>query len=250
MPAPSAARTARARVREEMTGEILSVARDHLARDGAAALSLRSIARDLGMAPSALYRYFDGRDALLSALILAAYESLAECAEEAADQAARHEESDVHRFAHVPRAIRRWALDRPYEWGLIFGTPVPGYEAPEDTVVPYARTAAAMVGPVAQAARAGRLDPARDTAPVSVELAEAVAPVTEGLFPGTSPEVVVLAVQAWTTMIGAVSLEVFGHWRKTILDPDLYFERTIADLAASVGLGERLAGIGSAQPGL
>ena len=73
----SLARTARERVREEMRSEILAVARAHLAREGAAALSLRSIARDLEMAPSALYRYFDGRDALLSALILDAYEALA-----------------------------------------------------------------------------------------------------------------------------------------------------------------------------
>ena len=84
----SAPRTARERVREEMTAEILAVAGAHVARDGAAALSLRSIARDLGMAPSALYRYFDGRDALLSALILAAYEALAAEAERAADAAA------------------------------------------------------------------------------------------------------------------------------------------------------------------
>ena len=248
MPATSAPRTVRERVREEMTGEILCVARDHLARDGAAALSLRSIARDLGMAPSALYRYFDGRNALLSALILAAYESLAQCAEEAADGAARQEESDFARFAHVPRAIRGWALARPYEWGLIFGTPVPGYEAPEDTVVPYARIAAATVRPVLEAQRAGRLSPVQHSAAVSAQLADAVAPVTEGLFPGTPPEIVVSSVQAWTTLIGAVSLEVFGHWRNTILDPDLYFERTVADLAASVGLS-RLAGTASAQPG-
>jgi AcrR family transcriptional regulator len=240
MPATSTSRTARERVREEMTGEILTVARDHLARDGAAALSLRSIARDLGMAPSALYRYFDGRNALLSALILAAYESLAQCAEEAADQAARHEESDFERFARVPRAIRRWALARPYEWGLIFGTPVPGYEAPEDTVGPYARTAGATVRAVVEAEQAGRLSSVRDTAAVSAELAEAVTPVSEALFPGAPPETVVSAIEAWTTMIGAVSLEVFGHWRNTILDPDLYFERTIADLADSVGLS-RLA---------
>jgi AcrR family transcriptional regulator len=219
-----------------MTGEILAVARSHLARDGATALSLRSIARDLGMAPSALYRYFDGRDALLSALILAAYESLAQCAEEAADQAARHERADDERFAQVPRAIRRWALARPYEWGLIFGTPVPGYDAPEDTVAPYARTAAATVRPIVDARRAGRLPRDGRRGPVSSELAEAVAPVTEGLFPGTPPDIVVLAVQAWTTMIGAISLEVFGHWRNTILDPELYFERTVSDLAASFGL--------------
>src|SRR5580698_9719237 len=83
----SAPRSARERVREEMTAEILAVAGQHVARDGAAALSLRSIARDLGMAPSALYRYFDGRDALLSALILGAYEALASEAERAADRA-------------------------------------------------------------------------------------------------------------------------------------------------------------------
>src|SRR5271154_5187009 len=89
----SAPRTARERVREEMTAEILAVAGAHVARDGAAALSLRSIARDLGMAPSALYRYFDGRDALLSALILAASEALAseaESAAAAADEGAGH----------------------------------------------------------------------------------------------------------------------------------------------------------------
>jgi AcrR family transcriptional regulator len=237
MATTSAPRTARERVREEMTGEILAVARDHLARDGASALSLRSIARDLGMAPSALYRYFDGRDALLSALILAAYESLAECAETAAARAAGSGASDVERFAQVPRALRRWALERPHEWGLIFGTPVPGYEAPEDTVVPYARTAAATVRPVVEAEQTGRLHRAGPPAPVSTELAQAVAPVTEVLFPGMPAENVVLVVQAWTTMIGAISLEVFGHWRGAILDPGLYFERTMADIAASLGLG-------------
>ena len=77
----------------------------------------------------------------------------------------------------------------------------------------------------------------RDGAPVSDELAAAVAPITEGLFPGLPAEIVVPAVQAWTTMIGAISLEVFGHWRATIHQPELYFERTIADLARSVGLG-------------
>jgi len=236
MPATSAPRTARERVREEMTGEILAVARQQLARDGGAALSLRSIARDLGMAPSALYRYFDGRDALLSALILAAYESLAECAEAAADRAGRGAASDAARFAEVPRAIRLWALERPHEWGLVFGTPVPGYQAPEDTVVPYARMAAAMVRPIVEAERAGRLRLPGHGAPVSDELAAAVAPITEALFADVPAENVVLAVQAWTTVIGAISLEVFGHWRATIHEPALYFERTIADLARAVGL--------------
>ena len=223
------------------------MARDHLACDGAAALSLRPIARDLGLAPSALYRYFDGRDALLSALILAAYESLAQCAEEAADQAARQEESDSERFAHVPRAIRRWALARPYEWGHIRDarSGLRGARGHRGPLRPHRRRhgAPGRRGQVGGTPRRGP-PPCAGVRPA----AAAVAPVTEGLFPGTPAEVVVVAVQAWTTMIGAVSLEVFGHWRRTILDPDLYFERTVADLAAAVGLGERLAGTVSAQP--
>jgi AcrR family transcriptional regulator len=219
-----------------MTAEILAVARRHLAADGAAALSLRSIARDLDMAPSALYRYFDGRDALLSALILAAYESLADEAEGAAAAAATRGGADAERWLAVPRAIRAWALAHPHEWGLIFGTPVPGYEAPVDTVEPYARVAAAMVRPVVEAKAAGRLRMDRHGAAVSEALRLAVAPVRDGLFPGMPVPKVMLAIQTWTTIVGTISLEVFGHWRNTILDPAEYFEATIRDVATSIGL--------------
>ena len=120
----------------------------------------------------------------------------------------------------MPRAIRSWALAHPHEWGLIFGTPVPGYEAPEDTVEPYTRVAAAMVRPLVEARAAGRLRAGpRPARPVSDELRDAVAPVTDGLLPGMPVEKVVLAIEAWTTIVGVISLEVFGHWRNTILDP-------------------------------
>ena len=252
----SAPRTARERVREEMTAEILAVARQHVAREGAASLSLRSIARDLEMAPSALYRYFDGRDALLSALILTAYESLADEAERAADEAARAADEaeraadeatraaeeappagggDAERWLAVPRSLRAWALAHPHEWGLIFGTPVPGYEAPEDTVEPYERVAAAMVRPLVAAGAAARLHTG-PLPPVPAELGDAVAPVAEALLPGLPLGTVVLAVGAWTTIVGVISLEVFGHWRNTILDPAEFFEATMRNLARSLGL--------------
>jgi AcrR family transcriptional regulator len=236
MAAPRTARTARERVRDEMTAEILAVARAHVAEEGAAALSLRSVARDLEMAPSALYRYFDGRDALLSALIMAAYEALAAEAERAADRAQRGEASDADRWREVPRAMRQWALGHPHEWGLIFGTPVPGYEAPMDTVEPYARVAAAMVRPVVEAKEAGRLRMDRPERAVDAALREAVAPVAEALFTDMPVAKVVLAVQAWTTVVGVISLEVFGHWRNTILDPEAFFEATIRDVAEGIGL--------------
>ncbi len=223
-----------------MTAEILAVAGAHVAREGAAALSLRSIARDLGMAPSALYRYFDGRDALLSALILAAYEALAAEAEQAADRAESEgpdgPPGDAGRWVAVPRALRRWALGHPHEWGLIFGTPVPGYEAPEDTVEPYARVAAALVRPLVAAQEAGRLRSDDRPRPVSDELRAAVEPVSQGLLPGMPVETVVRALEAWTTIVGLISLEVFGHWRNTVLEPELLFEAAIGQMADGIGL--------------
>jgi AcrR family transcriptional regulator len=230
----SAPKTARDRVRDEVTREILETARTHLARDGAAALALRSIARDLGMAPSALYRYFNGRDALLSALILGAYESLADAAQQAAESA-QEQGPDAVRWLAVPRAMRVWALDHPHEWGLIFGSPVPGYEAPQETVVPYARLATALVQPLVEAQNQGRLNPS--TLVVGPEVTAALAPVIEGLLPEADPATVTLAMGAWTTLIGSISLELFGHWRHTILDPELFFEVTMADLAAHLGMG-------------
>jgi AcrR family transcriptional regulator len=221
-----------------MTAEILAVAREHLAKEGAAALSLRSVARDLELAPSALYRYFDGRDALLSALIISAYESLAAEAERAADQAQVTGTTDLERWLEVPRAARRWALERPHEWALIFGTPVPGYEAPEDTVEPYARAAGALARAVAEAQSAGRLR-SGDSTGVGTdtdELRQSLAPVAEGLSLDLPVPVMVRFVQAWATVIGIISLEIFGHWRNTVLDPEAFFEAAVRNLAADLGL--------------
>jgi AcrR family transcriptional regulator len=217
-----------------MSSEILTVARAQLAQNGAAALSLRSIARQLEMAPSALYRYYPGRDALLSALILSAYGSLADTAERASQVAYAAGGRDAERWAAVPRAMRQWALAHPHEWGLIFGTPVPGYRAPEDTVVPYGRVAVALVRPVVEARAAGRLAALTPIGDATLRLA--VAPVTDALFPDMPTAMVVATLQAWTTLVGAISLELFGHWRNTVHDPERFFEQTLGALASSVGL--------------
>ena len=122
----------RERNRVELTAAILDSARDQLAGGGASALSLRAIARELGMASSAIYRYFPSRDALLTQLIIDAYNSLA-------DHVSEHETSvprtRLHRrFRAIGRAVRSWALANEHEYALIYGTPVPGYQAPPDTI--------------------------------------------------------------------------------------------------------------------
>src|SRR5262249_39240809 len=126
----------RARVRAEMTEEIKSIARRHLASDGAN-LSLRAVARDLGVVSSAIYRYFASRDDLLTALIIDAYNSIGEAVERA-DAAQPHDDL-LGRWLAVAHAVRDWALAQPHEYALIYGSPVPGYQAPQDTVGPATR---------------------------------------------------------------------------------------------------------------
>ena len=130
----NASRTARERARAELTREIKDEARRQLAAAGAARLSLRSVARALGLVSSALYRYYPSRDDLLTALIIDAYEDLGKAADAAADGT-----DPRSRWMSVCHATRRWALDHPHEYALIYGSPVPGYRAPQATVPAAAR---------------------------------------------------------------------------------------------------------------
>ena len=149
----------RERVEHEVVGEITAEARRQLAVHGASSLSLRAVARELGMVSSGIYRYFASRDELLTALIIEAYDSLGQQAEEAARRSAG--DSPADRWCAVARAVRAWAIANPHEYALVYGTPVPGYEAPEDTVDPASRSALAMIGIAVDAHRTGHVVTAR-----------------------------------------------------------------------------------------
>src|SRR4051812_33029885 len=156
------ANSIRARVRAEMTDEIKELARRHLATDGAN-LSLRAVARDLGMVSSAIYRYFPSRDDLLTALILDAYNALGNNVEKAV--AAVPSGAHVVRWLAAAGAVRDWAVERPHEYALIYGSPVPGYQAPEDTVAAGTRAVTVLGGILQDANAAGALRPNDDPPP-------------------------------------------------------------------------------------
>src|SRR3712207_6501458 len=163
--------TVRERVRAELTAEITAAARRQLAEVGAAALSLRAVARELGMASSALYRYFPSRDDLLTRLIVDGYDALGAAAEDADDP----EESARDRWTAVCRAVRTWARAHPHEYALLYGSPVPGYRAPRDTVPAASRVGVVLGRIVGDAARDGALPPTageRDPGLVSQEAVE------------------------------------------------------------------------------
>ncbi len=140
--------TARARAREAVHASILAAARVRLTDEGPSQLSLRAVARDVGMVSSAVYRYFPSRDDLLTALLIADYDELG-AAVEAADAAAGP--APGARWVAVCRAIRTWSIAHPGDFALLFGSPVPGYAAPRSTVEPASRTTLTIVRVVADA---------------------------------------------------------------------------------------------------
>jgi AcrR family transcriptional regulator len=226
----------RSRVRAELVDEIKAAARRRLALDGPN-VTLRAVARDLGMVPSALYRYFRGRDALLTALIVDGYEGLAAAAETA--EAAVERTDRRGRWTAVCRAVRRWALDHPAEYTLLYGSPVPGYAAPATTVPPASRVVVALVTILADADAAGVLRSDHDQ-PVGPQLRAdldrmaAQAGAADGARP---PDHVMLAgLAAWTQLFGLVGFEVFGRLADMFTDPAEHFDHQMSRMADLAGL--------------
>ncbi|MGW7404933.1 TetR/AcrR family transcriptional regulator [Streptomyces sp. NPDC054833] len=221
---------ARARARIEVTAAIKDEARRQLAAQGAAELSLRAVARELGMVSSALYRYFPSRDDLLTALIIDAYDSLGEAAEAAATEV--RDAAPAERWVAVCEAVRRWALTHPHEYALIYGSPVPGYSAPEATVPPASRVGVLLIGIVREAYE--RRGVART--PLPAELAPEARRMAADLAPDLPPEVVVALVAAWAQLYGLVGFELFGQFTRVVEDREPFFRHAAARLAHDVGL--------------
>jgi AcrR family transcriptional regulator len=236
----NAGRTARERARVELTQEITDAARRQLAEVGAEALSLRAVARELGMVSSALYRYFPSRDDLLTALIVDAYDALGDAAAEADRQAGRH---PTRRWRAVSAGVRDWAREHRYEYALIYGSPVPGYQAPQQTISSAVRVPAVIGGLLAAAwQEAGpAMTAVAGTGPLPGRLAEqtgivgaAIAPSVPGA--GLPAPVVARALVAWTQLFGMISFELFGQFVGSADPADDFFGYAVDQLADLLGL--------------
>ncbi len=220
----------RERARTELTAHIKRTARQHLARDGASGLSLRAVARDLDMVSSAVYRYFPSRDDLLTALIIDAYDAFGAAAERAEAVVDRHDL--LGRWQAAGRAAYKWSGSHSAEYALIFGSPVPGYQAPDDTIGPATRFTSVLLGILVDAQRA-RLQPATGS-----HLDGAVLEEMNGLRARISVDIdadwLAAGLRAWTSLIGTISFIRFGHLHNVILDQDSYFEDTLERLGRSV----------------
>ncbi|MFI5906644.1 TetR/AcrR family transcriptional regulator [Dactylosporangium sp. NPDC051541] len=226
------ANSIRARVRAEMTDEIKEIARRHLATDGAN-LSLRAVARDLGMVSSAIYRYFPSRDDLLTALILDAYNALGAKAEEAVSGVPP--EAPTARWLALAHAVRDWAVTHPHEYALIYGSPVPGYQAPEDTVAPGIRAVTVLGGILEAAAKTDTVTRFDDTLPPPESVAN-LQRVRSVIAPSVHLTTVIRALSAWVALFGQVSFEIFGQMRNTINHPAEFFDHQMRAQARYIGL--------------
>ncbi|MFF2550527.1 TetR/AcrR family transcriptional regulator [Nocardia sp. NPDC058058] len=223
----------RARVRTEMIEEIKVAARKRLATDGAG-LSLRGVARDMGIVASALYRYFPSRDDLLTALILESYESLGAAATAAC--AALPPGDHRARWLAVCVAVRDWASANPAEYGLLYGSPIPGYDAPRDTIVP-AATVVLLLAEIAAAAEAeGLLAPPVFATQLPDTVRGDLRVLIDEQGSGLPEEVLDRVFLGWTQLFGLVTFEIFGRLGGTINAVADYFDHQMNLMADLIGL--------------
>jgi AcrR family transcriptional regulator len=230
-----AAPSIRARVRAQLTEEIKATARRHLASDGAN-LSLRAVARDMGMVSSALYRYFASRDQLLTALIIDAYSLLGDAVE--AGDAAVADRADLRaRWLGCCHGARRWALANPAEYALIFGSPVPGYAAPQDTVAAATRTPIALTRIAIDGYASGALT---GTEPKPPKLPKALRPdllrLRDSFAPGVPESTLARGLLGWIHLFGAINFELFGQLVNVIEEREAFFDYQVRQIGQLIGL--------------
>lgn len=213
----------RERARAEHTAEIVRLARVQVESEGASSLSLRAIARELGMVSSAIYRYFASRDELLTKLIIDSYDRLGEEVE-AADAGVRRRTDFLGRWRAMSHAIRQWALAHPAEYALLFGTPVPGYAAPQDTIGPASRYTIVLIRLIVEMEGAGH----RSADKVPVALRRDYARFRQRFDVAASDAMLMGGMAAWANMMGAINLELFGHLHNVIDTPGALFEAVVA----------------------
>lgn len=216
--------TMRERYRAQVRGEVKQAALGQLAESGPDGLSVSAIGKQLGVSGPALYRYFASRDELLTELVIDAYHDLADALGAAADQPAGLEpRARLEALAH---AYRSWALAQPHRYRLLFGPPLPGYDAHTQRLVD-----------ASQAAMNQLLDVLRElrddtAAPPPQPLAAQLTAWAQTHDPGTSPATALRAVLTWSRLHGLVSLEIAGNFASMGLDPDQVFAAQLATLTA------------------
>lgn len=198
-----------------------------IAQNGAAALSLRAIARELGITAPAIYNYFPRRDDLVTALILDAFSAMGDAQSAALTgfQVGEH----AARLKTLGIAYRDWAVAHPQRYRLIFGTPIPGYHAPREVTMPVAaRSLSPLIGVLEAARQDGKLK-----APQTNELGASLLAQLDAwrmAVQGSDARVLYLALVIWSRVHGMVSLELDHQYPPYIESPELIYTAQVVEL--------------------
>jgi AcrR family transcriptional regulator len=206
----------RERYRAQVRQEVKQAALGQLAESGPGGLSIAAIGKQLGVSGPALYRYFASRDDLLTELVIDAYNDLADALTAATSEVSSHDPRP--RFEALTRAYRSWALAQPHRYRLLFGPPLPGYDAHAQRLVDAAQKAMNLMLDIIGAA----VD--RAAIPPPQPLASQLAAWAQPHHPGIDPATALSAVLVWSRLHGIVSLEIAGNFASMGLDPDQLFE--------------------------
>ena len=221
MPAPKQP-TMRDRYRAQVRAEVKQAALHQLAQSGPAGLSVSAIGKELGVSGPALYRYFASRDELLTELVIDAYNDLAGALSAAISHAPGPEPRA--RLEAMARGYRSWALAEPHRYRLLFGPPLPGYDAHAQRLV--AASEAAMNLLLGILRELGNRTPAPPSQPLASQLtAWAHAHAFD-----VDPAIALRAILIWSRLHGLVSLEIAGNFASMGIDPDQVFEAQLAAL--------------------
>jgi AcrR family transcriptional regulator len=215
--------------------EIKDLAWKQLAEVGAPALSLRAIANDMGVTSSALYRYFASRDDLLRALVVDGFSSLAD-ALEAAEAELDGDVGSNESWLHLASAQRRWALDHPTEYALVFGTPVPGLDTGSDEChLQMKRGVNVLFRCMMSGLGRGEFNATSMQATITPALRKRLARWKKELQLQLPEDALAGCLFAWTHLHGAVALELFGHLPSQLLPADELFTQQMVQVTEVLG---------------
>jgi AcrR family transcriptional regulator len=219
--------TRRERLRSATVSEIKDGARRLLVTGGPQAISLRAIARDMGMTAPAIYRYFPSLDALIVELAGDLYDELRESIERARDGAG---DDPVGQLAAMARAFRHWSIQHPVEFALIFGNRMPELAAfdedCEDPTHPGARFGAVFLQPFVELWRRAPF-PTPPHELIERRLGRCLDPLRQN-YGDVPVEVAYLFLSGWTRLYGLVCMEVFNQLHWAVTEPEALFETELA----------------------
>jgi AcrR family transcriptional regulator len=216
--------------------EIRTTARRLLEKLGAGGLSLDAVAREGGLAVADVEAVFPHRDDLLTALVVDAYNESAAAMERADRAASDSGASAGARLLAVTRALRQWSFANPAEFSLIYGSPVPGYHAPQETVPPASRTPAVLAAIVRAALEAGELTPPRRAVPGPPLLLPAAVELFGGVPEAPFSDIVERGIVLWSNLIGLLVFQVFSRTHDSVRDQSAFFDFAVAVAAEGIGL--------------